>query len=147
MRKVKTLFLLRGLPGNGKTTAAETLAADLDFIHGPMMKYPVHCADDYFYENGPRPGEYDFDPSKLGHAHGQCKYRTELEMQKEETKIFVANTFTTEKEMEPYFELAEKYGYRVTSFIVENRHGNNSVHSVPEDKMQAMENRFTIKLR
>jgi hypothetical protein len=48
--------------------------------------------------------------------------------------------------MTPYFELAEKYGYRVYSLIVENRHGGINEHEVPEDKLQIMKNRFEIKL-
>lgn len=111
------------------------------------MPYPVYSADDYFYENGPNPGEYDFDREKLGAAHGQCKARTESAMASGVAKVFVANTFTTEKEIKPYKELAEQYGYMLMSIIVENRHGNKSVHGVPEETMVAMEERFNVKLR
>jgi predicted kinase len=62
-------------------------------------------------------------------------------------KFFVTNTFTTEKEMKPYLELAEKYDYRVVSMIIENRHGNDSLHGVPEFVMEKMLNRFSFKLR
>jgi hypothetical protein len=48
--------------------------------------------------------------------------------------------------MEPYFELAKKYGYRVHSIIVENRHGGINEHNVPEDKLTQMVDRFNIKL-
>jgi hypothetical protein len=48
--------------------------------------------------------------------------------------------------MEPYFELAKKYGYKTFSIIVENRHGNKSIHNVPEDKVQMMKDRFEIKI-
>jgi hypothetical protein len=48
--------------------------------------------------------------------------------------------------MEDYFKLAEKYGYKVVSLIVENRHGGTNVHGVPEDKLEIMKNRFEIKL-
>lgn len=119
----------------------------MEHIHGPVRDYKVRSADDYFYENGPNPGEYDFDRDSLGKAHGQCKFKVESDMKKGNSKVFVANTFTTEKEIKPYVELAEKYGYRVTSLIVENRHGNKSVHNVPEEIMDAMANRFTVKLK
>jgi hypothetical protein len=42
--------------------------------------------------------------------------------------------------------LAIKYGYYVTSIIVENRHGGVNEHGVPEDKIELMRNRFEIKL-
>jgi hypothetical protein len=48
--------------------------------------------------------------------------------------------------MEPYLKLAEKYDYKVVSLIVENRHGNKSVHNVPDETMEKMRNRFEIKL-
>jgi hypothetical protein len=52
-------------------------------------------------------------------------------------RVVVSNTFTTEKEMKPYYELAEKYGYRVYSLIVENRHGESestNIHNLPKDR-------------
>lgn len=49
--------------------------------------------------------------------------------------------------MKPYLDMAEIYGYRVVSLVVENRHGNSSVHGVPEETMKKMEDRFSIKLR
>jgi phenolic acid decarboxylase len=61
-------------------------------------------------------------------------------------RIVVANTFTQEWEMEEYFKMAERYNYRVHTVIVENRHGNDNVHGVPEDKLVQMKNRFEIKL-
>jgi hypothetical protein len=48
--------------------------------------------------------------------------------------------------MEDYFKLAEKYGWKVVSLIVENRHGSQNIHGVPEEKLQQMKNRFEIKL-
>jgi hypothetical protein len=59
----------------------------------------------------------------------------------------VSNTLTTEKELKPYYELAEKYNYTVFSLIVENRHGGTNVHNVPEETLDKMEKRFSIKLR
>jgi hypothetical protein len=48
--------------------------------------------------------------------------------------------------MLPYYDLAKKYGYRVYSLIVENRHGGVNEHGVPEDKLKIMKNRFEVKL-
>jgi 50S ribosomal subunit-associated GTPase HflX len=62
-------------------------------------------------------------------------------------KIAVSNTFTQEWEMEPYFELAKTYGYKVFSIVVENRHGGVNDHNVPEEKIEEMKNRFQIKLK
>jgi hypothetical protein len=63
-----------------------------------------------------------------------------------DNRIVVSNTFTQEWEMKPYMEMAEKYGFKVFTVIVENRHGGLNVHDVPEDKLEAMRSRFEIKL-
>ena len=61
-------------------------------------------------------------------------------------RLIVSNTFTQEWEMKPYFDLAERYDYRVYSLIVENRHDGVNEHGVPADKLEQMKNRFNIKL-
>jgi hypothetical protein len=68
------------------------------------------------------------------------------EMREGIARIVVSNTFTQEWEMEAYYLLAEEMGYTVFSLIVENRHGGKNVHGVPEEKLQAMKDRFEIKL-
>jgi phenolic acid decarboxylase len=62
------------------------------------------------------------------------------------TNIVVSNTFTQEWEMEDYIRLAHTYGYKVFSLIVENRHGGVNQHGVPAEKLQQMQDRFSIKL-
>jgi hypothetical protein len=61
-------------------------------------------------------------------------------------KIVIANTFTQEWEMKPYYEMAERYRYRVHSVIVENRHGSTNIHEVPEEKLNQMKDRFEVSL-
>jgi predicted kinase len=133
------LFLVRGLPGSGKTSFATAIWND----------YAVCEADKFFYD---KEGNYNFDSTKLKEAHTWCKNEVESKMiehqnnQQYYPEIAVSNTFTQEWEMEDYFKLAEKYGYKVVSLIIENRHGGQNVHGVPEDKLQIMKNRFQIKL-
>lgn len=133
------LFLVRGLPGSGKTSFATHIWND----------YAVCEADKFFYD---KEGNYNFDPTKLREAHAWCKNQVETRMidhqnnQQFYPEIAVSNTFTQKWEMDDYFQLAEKYGYKVVSLIVENRHGGQNVHGVPEDKLQIMKDRFEIKL-
>ena len=61
-------------------------------------------------------------------------------------EIVVSNTFTQEWEMQSYIDLAKKYGYQVTTLIVENRHGNSNVHNVPAETLDRMRQRFEVKL-
>jgi predicted kinase len=128
---MKTLILLRGIPGSGKTTFAKT-------IEGLHIE-----ADMYFTDES---GVYTFEPTKIKDAHKWCNELVEEWMREEQDKIIVSNTFTQEWEMDSYYEMAKKYGYRVYSIIVENRHGGVNEHGVPDDKLEQMKNRFQIKI-
>ncbi len=128
---MKELFLLRGLPGSGKSTLAKSLG-------GKHLE-----ADMYFMKDG----EYKFDASKLKEAHKYCQDQAYLAMATNWERIVISNTFTTPWEMDYYFQLAERYGYRVYSLICENRHSGTNQHGVPEEKLKQMEERFQFKLR
>jgi predicted kinase len=135
---MKNLYLIRGIPGSGKSTLAEQLG-DSHFE-----------TDKYFTDMH---GNYKFDATKLKKAHEWCQSQVELAMIQnrityglDSSDIVVSNTFTQEWEMDHYYKLAESYGYRVFSIIVENRHGGENQHGVPADKMQAMKDRFEVKL-
>lgn len=128
----KILVICRGICGAGKSTFAKTLGGQ------------HYEADMYFID--PTTGEYKFDGTKIKNAHAWCLDRVKTDMAAARDKIVVSNTFTQEWEMEPYFELAKEYGYKVFSIVVENRHGNTNEHNVPEDKIEQMKNRFSIKL-
>lgn len=132
------LILLRGLPGSGKTTLAHIILQ-----HPAGLEQEVLSADDFFENEN---GDYNFDSTKIKEAHNYCQFRCSERMRQEKSRIVVANTFTQEWEMEDYLKMAERYNYRVHTIIVENRHGNQNVHGVPEDKLQQMKNRFEIKL-
>ena len=132
----KILYIVRGIPGSGKSTFAKTLS-------GTHIE-----ADQYFVDVD---GNYNFDGGKIKLAHEYCRAQTEVWMRTDGTqvnvdRIVVSNTFTQEWEMKPYFELAKEYGYKVFTIIVENRHGGKNVHEVPEDKIQMMKDRFEVNL-
>jgi predicted kinase len=132
---MKELILVRGIPGSGKSTFAKLLGG----IHFE--------ADMYFIDNFTQ--EYRFDIEKLKNAHRWCQNNVEDRMSFGRDRIVVSNTFTTEKELQPYYDLAKTYGYKVTSLIMENRHHSIDVHNVPKDKIDDMEKRLlnNIKLR
>ena len=137
----KILYLIRGVSGAGKSTFAKKIVGH-DFL--------VCEADKYFINK--ETGEYKFDASKIKDAHKFCQDTVETYMKDSLVndqfyrEIAVSNTFTQEWEMVPYFELAKEFGYKVFSVVVENRHGGTNVHNVPEDKIEQMKNRFSIKL-
>ena len=119
------LYIIRGLPGSGKST------------FGAKIADTCHAADDFFYKLGN--GEYAFDPKRLRDAHDYCQLAVERDMIRGLT-VAVANTFSRRWEAEPYYELAEKYGYSV--FVVECQNQFGSVHNVPEETILAMARRW-----
>lgn len=133
---MKSLYLLRGLPGAGKSTLAKKLG-------------DVYYEADMYFTN--ENGQYIFNGADIKKAHEWCQNEVHTAMILNHTtgmneNIVVSNTFTQEWEMEAYYKLANSYGYRVYSLIVENRHGGENLHNVPEDKIEVMRNRFEIKL-
>jgi len=121
---MKSLYIIRGLPGSGKSTYAKSLAG-------------VHFeADDYFMHNG----EYIFNGKELSRAHESCRLNVLTAMLHGEETITVANTFTTRKEMAPYFDLAVKYNYLIRIVNCTGNYG--SIHSVPEEAIERMRARW-----
>lgn len=132
------LILLRGLPGSGKSSLGEVI------LHCPGSNTPdVLSADNFFIDDK---GNYNFDATKLKHAHNDCQLKCAERMKLEISRIVVANTFTEKWEMDTYYEMAERYKYRVHTVVVENRHESKNVHGVPDEKLEQMKNRFEIKL-
>lgn len=132
----KELIIVRGVPGSGKSTFAESIA-------GPYGE--VFEADDYFYEHGD--SGYDFDPSKLGDAHEWCRNRVESAMRDRGVqRVVLSNTSTRVWEFLPYVSLAAKFGYRVHSIVKENRHRGKSTKDIPKNSINKMKDRFEIRL-
>ena len=140
----RNLILLRGVSGAGKSTVAE-LFTDAVII----------STDDYFMVNG----VYKFEGKDLVINHIKCQEAVEDVMQEIikvssdpllpndlKSTIVVHNTFTKDWEMQPYLILADKYGYRVHTLIVENRHGSESIHDVPKPSVDAQRDRFEVIL-
>jgi hypothetical protein len=115
------------------------------------------ATDDFFMVDNGVKKEYKFDPTKLHDYHVRNQNAVENQMQNAieagayfnkpvNDLIIVHNTFTQSWEMEAYYELADTYGYTVTSVVVENNHSNKSIHNVPDENVSKMKDRFEIML-
>jgi len=126
----KVLIIVRGLPGSGKSTFAQ------------MLSKAICTADDWYM----RKGVYKWDYKFIGEAHEWCQRKCWRFMQKDISPIVIANTSITTRAMQPYFNMAETFGYEVFTVVVENRHGKTNIHDVPEKTLLNMEEKFEIKL-
>jgi predicted kinase len=92
-------------------------------------------ADQFFMVNG----KYMFDPAKLPEAHASCLKQTRKHLVQGDY-VFVSNTFTQRWEYQPYLDLAAELDVPVQVIEV---HGEfKSVHSVPEETLTRMRNRW-----
>ena len=142
--RMKTLIMVRGISGCGKTTLADILYDGLryDVIAGPEVEFA--SADDYFVD---KDGVYQFDPSKLPDAHAQCQGRAQSAMEIG-ADIIVHNTFTQRWEMEPYLLMADEYGYRVSVVSLydggctDEELAERNSHGVPLEGISRMRERY-----
>lgn len=119
---MKTVIILRGCSGSGKSTFANFLLENKNNV-------VEICADNFFTKDG----KYNFDLSLLGAAHQQCK--TDFKNSLEDCSvdcIVISNTNTKEWEFEYYESMAKDYGCMIFHIVIENRHKGENVHNVPK---------------
>ena len=85
---MKVLYIVRGIPGSGKTTYAEGLG----------LKH--HYETDQFWGE-----DYAFDPSRLREAHQWCQDVTETALA-DGNDVVVSNTFIRQWEIEPSLSIS-----------------------------------------
>jgi predicted kinase len=120
------VIILQGCSGSGKSTYAKN-------------NYPnayVVSADNYFMKDG----KYQFDPSQLDQAHGQC-LRLFVGACENQQEIVVDNTNTSIAEIAPYYAIARAYGYDVELIWISTSPEiatKRNVHSVSLKKNEMM---------
>lgn len=133
---MKSLILLRGLPGSGKSTLANMLSEN--------GKYPVLSIDDFFTNSETDEYKFEFDKNHL--AYKLCEEKTKNQLKINCEKVFVANTFTMEWEIEPYFKMASIFNYKLFVVTVENYHENENNHQIPMEQIEKMASKYKVKL-
>lgn len=123
-----TLFIIRGIPGSGKSTEAKKL---LETMPGAR-----HFEADMFFE---KDGEYKFNAAQIKSAHQWCQDQV-FDSLKNGYDVIVCNTFVKRWEMERYLEMARKLNI---SFEIKKMAGNyQNVHGVPGEVVARMRANF-----
>ncbi|EGQ7938535.1 ATP-binding protein [Vibrio vulnificus] len=128
MSQQAKLTLIRGLPGSGKSTLAQQLAKQTLAVHLE--------ADMYFVD---QQGRYQFDPTRLEHAHRWCLNKV-CQYLKQGRAVIVSNTFVQHWEMKPYLRFAERHGLSVETLVCTGEYG--SIHDVPAQTIEKMRQRW-----
>ena len=127
----KTLIIVRGIPGSGKSTYARRLAENLRAQGHAVSHFE---ADDFWMTET---GEYRFRPELLGVAHRQCYDKVFNALAADDSHVIVSNTFVKRRELKPY--LVER-GYRIVIYRMANDFG--SIHRVPRETVSRMKESF-----
>lgn len=122
------IYILRGIPGCGKTTYCKNNFPDAI----------VCSADNFFIKDG----VYQFDISKIGEAHKQC-FSTYYEVchRTHNNDVIVDNTNIEAWEISPYIALANllEKEYIILNFICDQQIAfNRQQHGVPEKNHKRM---------
>ena len=132
----KRFYLIRGVPGAGRTTTAKSL--ELTYKAHDLTTSIIE-ANDFFVKDG----VYNFDPKLLQEAHDDCIERTKQALTDDTTDIvIVTNTFVHKWEIDPYFEMMEYIKNIVVFDVIIAQGGKGSTHDVPLRTIEKMKRNF-----
>lgn len=132
------LYLVRGLPGSGKTTLGQKLVDTLASVTTPTVLVE---ADQFFVTSNGHKEIYNFDRRFLGAAHDECYGRAMRYLRSGHT-VIVANTFSTEREVNRYRAGVERTGLDVDIKVIRCTGTFKSPHGVPARAIHKMAERW-----
>jgi predicted kinase len=132
----KILYLMRGIPGSGKSVVAQMIANGTNGL--------ICSTDDYWLDED---GNYLFDSNRLGDAHKGNQRKVAEAMGRGESSIIVDNMNIQARVLTPYLTLASLFGYTVqvidvsTDFETASRRNSErpSIRQVPESVLNNMD--------
>lgn len=127
--KTAKLYIIRGLPGSGKSTFAKKML-DEGFVDS-------HYEADMFFID--MDGNYRYDPLKISSAHFWCRTNVKKDLKKGLT-VIVSNTFTKKSEMDPYIQYCQDNDIPFEVIRMGTQFQN--IHNVPEEILKKMKDRF-----
>lgn len=138
----KSLVLLRGLPGSGKSYVAKIYRRKAE---ADGLSAIVCSADDYFMESG----VYVYRPEDQSRAHSACQTSAERSMANGIDVVIIDNTNVKNAHMQPYRDMAKKYGYAVITRMIGSTdpeyvelYLSRQVHNVPRKTVERMAREF-----
>jgi adenylate kinase family enzyme len=112
----KTIVIIRGLTGSGKTDLANLIVSDQE-------DRIMISVDDYFTQED---GSYLFKPESLKDAHAWCLSEVKSAFDEGWGVFVVHNVFSRKWEVDPYINAARSSGYRIHVVNLYDRGLNDS---------------------
>lgn len=128
---MKTLTLIRGAPGSGKSSLAGLIAEQFRSQLTETIEEEdcVICEADQFFTD--HNGVYHWVPHLVTTAHEYCRRKVQRAMERGTLHIVVSNTSTVTRKIQFYLDLAKQHGYEVQHIVCFAKFGN--IHKVPEE--------------
>jgi broad-specificity NMP kinase len=137
--KTGTIFILRGLPGIGKTTLAEVIR----LIHKDTQ---VLSSDDFFYD--PVTKTHSFDKERIQEAHkwNFDRYKKAIEMK---TPVIIIDNSNVKKfHYHHYLDYGQRHDYLVSVVLIPHNDTfdreltERNTHGVSRDTIRRMRKEF-----
>ncbi len=153
---MKFAFIMRGLPGSGKSTIAEQIARGSglgEFWLENNVKYygtkndpplaAIHSTDNYFVNEN---GVYRFVPKDLKKHHRQNQLAFRDSLEKEIPIVICDNTNSTVWEFDKYLYEAKFFEYVVSVIAIPHPKievsEKRNIHGVPKESIRQMKKRW-----
>ncbi len=114
---MKVLYVVRGPFGTGKTEFARTITENVVSSWDYYMQY----------------GENKWNAQLKPHADKHCINQTETLMEAGSETIAVTSSFSSNRDIDVYYNLAKEYGYKVFCLVMDNRDIEEYKKDVPQE--------------
>lgn len=130
---MKQVFILRGLPGAGKSHYAQSLCDEM--VNGDEGQFVICSTDDFFISDG----QYRFDKARLSEYHNLNLARFIRALSQQIPLVILDNTNIKKWEFIAYAEAAHALGYQVKEVVVgeikdkamQHLYYQRNIHKVP----------------
>lgn len=137
--KSGTIYIMRGLPGTGKSALADVLRT----IHPDSQ---VLSSDDFFYD--PKTGTHTFDKERIKEAHEWNFERYKKAIEANVPNIIVDNSNVKKYHYHHYLDYGQRHNYLVSVVTIPHNDVSDqqlterNVHGVSRETIRRMRKEF-----
>lgn len=154
MEIINTLYITRGLPGSGKSTAIQNMMAKLlePWENPELTTFPpsmAWCEADYYHGT-----PYNWKAENQADAHLFCRLTIKAHLNNKVNYVFVGNTNIKKKDYQPYIDIALDANYSVVFLTPSTPWAmdvdecfRRNVHKVPRETIQRMKDSYEEDMR